>query len=99
MQWGSGSNLTAIGQYGFAGVQRCGRHDLPDGLVSIGANAFGFGGNLSVVTIPSSVTSIGGGVFTNNSNLLSVVFHGKTMDQVIAMANYPWGAPNKIFVD
>ena len=76
-----------------------GRYDLPDGVLSVGDNAFVYGSVLSVVTLPQSVTSIGGSCFSNNSALLSVVFHGKAMADVQAMANYPWGAPNKIFVD
>lgn len=97
--WGVGGNLTAIGPYAFGGVQKVGQYDIPDGVLSIGNNAFVFGSVLSVVNLPSSVTSIGGGAFSNNSNLLSVIFHGKTMEEVQAMTGYPWGASGKIFVD
>lgn len=99
MAWGVGGNLTAIGPYAFGGVQRVGQYDIPDGVLSIGNNAFVFGSVLSVVNLPQSVTSIGGSCFSNNNALLSVVFHGKAMADVQAMTNYPWGASGKIFVD
>ena len=99
----AGDSLTAIGPYAFAGVQNTGRYDLPEGLQTIGNNAFVYGGSapngLSVVSIPSTVTSIGGSVFSNSTALLSVIFNGKTMDEVTAMTNYPWGASGKIFVN
>ena len=100
VQWGSGSNLTAIGPYAFAGVQKCARHDIPDGVLSVGPYAFQFGGSaLTAITVPSSVTSIGASAFANGSGLLSVVFHGRAMADVEAMTGYPWGASGKIFVD
>lgn len=95
--------MTAIGPYAFGGVQNTGRYDLPEGLQTIGNNAFVYGGSapngLSVVSIPSTVTSIGSSAFSNSTALLSVIFNGKTMDEVTAMANYPWGASGKIFVN
>lgn len=99
VQWGAASALTAIGPYAFGGVSKIGQYDIPDGVLSVGNNAFVFGSVLSVVNLPQSVTSVGGSCFSNNSSLLSVVFHGKAMADVQAMTGYPWGAPNKIFVD
>lgn len=46
------------------------------------------------IEIPSSVTSIGSNAFFGCHSLSSVTFHGKTLDEVQAMANYPWGIVN-----
>ena len=45
---------------------------LPDGLTSIGENAFGFCSHLTSVTIPNSVTSIGQQAFQYCSGLTSI---------------------------
>ena len=45
---------------------------LPDGLTSIGENAFGFCSHLTSVTIPNSVTSIGQQAFQYCSSLTSI---------------------------
>ena len=47
---------------------------LPEGLEYIDRYAF-YGNNLKTVTIPSTVTWIGGGAFANNQ-LQSVIFKG-----------------------
>lgn len=44
-----------------------------------------------VVEIGSNVTSIGNSAFNNCSGLTSVTFSGKTLEQIQAMENYPWG--------
>ena len=43
------------------------------------------------IEIPSSVLSIGSNAFSGCHSLSSVTFDGKTLEQVQAMANYPWG--------
>lgn len=100
LNWGTG--LKAISAEAFRGNSASGgykRIDMPDGLEALGSGAFMFNQKLSVVTVPSSVSYVGQNAFGNNSNLLSVVFHGKTMTEVSAMSDYPWGASGKIFVD
>ena len=47
--------------------------------------------SLSTLTIPASVTSIAENAFTYLTNISSVVFKEKTLAQVQAMTNYPWG--------
>ena len=97
LEWGS--SLTSIDEYALAGIQKIGQQDVPDGVTTIGSRAFQFGSVLSVVTLPESVSAIGSQAFSNNSSLLSVIFKGKTMAEVQAMANYPWSASGKIFVE
>lgn len=43
------------------------------------------------IEIPSSVSSIGSNAFFGCHMLSSVMFQGKTLEQVQAMDNYPWG--------
>lgn len=43
------------------------------------------------IEIPSSVSSIGSDAFYGCHSLSSVMFDGKTIEQVQAMDNYPWG--------
>ena len=47
--------------------------DLPDGLISIGKNAFSGCVNLTNVKLPNSITNIGIGAFESCSNLTSLV--------------------------
>jgi hypothetical protein len=48
-------------------------YEIRDGVISIGADAFGLCANLMSVTIPSSVTSISGGAFADCPRLAGVV--------------------------
>uniref|UniRef100_UPI003FEFCFF4 leucine-rich repeat protein n=1 Tax=Candidatus Limisoma sp. TaxID=3076476 RepID=UPI003FEFCFF4 len=45
---------------------------IPEGVTDIGAYAF-YGCNLNALTLPSTITSIGGGAFINNYNLQSII--------------------------
>ena len=63
---------------------------IPDNVTSIGDWTFFKCRNLVNMTIPDGVTSIGPWVFYNCTSLRSLVFKGKTMDQVKAMKNYPF---------
>lgn len=64
---------------------------IPNSMKSIEERAFSNCYGLTSVTIPNSVTSIGDSAFNYCSGLTSVTFIGKTLAQVQAMANYPWG--------
>lgn len=72
-----GSKLTSLPENAFAGCSALSSITLPDGLVSIGSNAFGrSSGNayctaLTGITLPETVQVIGDGAF-NNSGLTSL---------------------------
>ena len=48
------------------------------------------------MTIPDNVTSIGWGVFAGCSNIEQAFFTSRTLDQVKAMTNYPWGLAESV---
>ena len=50
---------------------------IPEGVTTIGEKAF-FGCNLNALTLPSTITSIGGGAFINNYNLQSIICNAVT---------------------
>ena len=64
---------------------------LPSSLSSIGELAFSGCGSLASATIPAAVESIGNNAFYNCGALSSLTFEGKTLEQIQAMDNYPWG--------
>ncbi len=65
--FGSNSKLKEIGDYAFASNSKLsGSLELPEGLLSIGSNAFYGNYSLGSVTIPASVTYIGRGAFDPN---------------------------------
>lgn len=85
------NSVTSIMEDAFA---RCGgltSMTIPDSVTTIKNYAFSESRSLSEVTIPNSVTNIGYGSFNGCTGLTSVVFIGKTLVQVQAMARFPWG--------
>ena len=64
---------------------------LPSSLSSIGLLAFSGCSSLASATIPAAVDSIGENAFYNCTSLSSLVFEGKTLEQIQAMDYYPWG--------
>ena len=64
---------------------------IPNSVTSIYNFAFEGCKDLTSVTIGNGVTSIGASAFKYCSSLTSVVFEGKTLAEVQAMSNYPWG--------
>lgn len=65
--------------------------EIPDTVTAIGAWAFAGAEGMTDIEIPSSVSSIGSDAFFGCHILSSVMFEGKTLEQVQAMENYPWG--------
>lgn len=65
--------------------------NIPESVKSIGVAAFQICQSLTSMTIPESVASIGFTAFLFCDNLKSLIFKGKTLAEVQAMANYPWG--------
>lgn len=64
--------------------------DIPDSVTTIDDYAFS-GSYIQSITLGSGVESIGQGAFDNCSYLTSLVFEGKTLEEVEEMENYPWG--------
>ena len=64
---------------------------IPDGVTSIGCDAFSCCESLKEITIPDSVTSIGNEAFSWCESLKEVIFKGKTLDEVERMGDYPFG--------
>ena len=50
---------------------------IPEGVTTIGNYAF-YGCNLNALTLPSTITSIGGGAFGENNNLQSIICNAVT---------------------
>lgn len=65
--------------------------EIPTTVTAIGAWAFAGAEGMTDIEIPSSVSSIGSNAFFGCHMLSSVMFEGKTLEQVQAMDNYPWG--------
>lgn len=78
---------------GFESFMYC--YELADVLLSEGVRVLDgkafYGSGLSSLVVPSSVSSIGASSFSYCQYLTSLAFKGKDMQQVSAMANYPWG--------
>ena len=66
----SGSKLKEIGSYAFYWSYNLQSIELPNNNIKIGASAF-HGSHIKSLTIPSSITNIGGNAFSNNSEMLS----------------------------
>ena len=72
---------------------------LPSTLSSIGQLAFSGCGSLGSATIPAAVESIGENAFYNCTSLTSLVLEGKTLEQIQAMDNYPWGITDPSIIE
>ena len=86
-----GNGVTNIGRDAFYGCSSLTNVTIGIGMTSIGQFTFYDCANLTSVTIPEGVTSIGVGAFESCSNLKSLVFKGKTFEEVQSMKNYPFG--------
>ena len=86
-----GSSIDEIGYRAFRGMEFLTGVEIPDTVTTIGTESFAGVEGMTDIEIPSSVTSIGSNAFFGCHLLSSVTFHGKTLPQVQAMANYPWG--------
>ena len=86
-----GEHVTSIGNGLFAANRTVESVSIPDSVTAIGSSAFEAARSLRSLVIPSSVQSIGAYCFTGCNSLESVTFMGKTLEQVQAMDNYPWG--------
>lgn len=87
--------ITYIGSWAFWQCNGLTNVTIPDSVTEIGEYAFEYSYGLTNMTIPASVTEIGEGAFYNCKNLISVVFKGKTLEEVRSMKNYPWYIPSE----
>jgi hypothetical protein len=76
-------------------VNRLKRPDLtdviiPEGVTTIGEDAFRDCSNLKNVTVPESVTSIGDNAFGARTKHMYVLFTDRSLDSIPGMRNYPW---------
>lgn len=84
-------NVTGIDYGAFFGCDSLTGINIGNCVTSLGSDLFWNCTALSTLTIPSSVESIGENAFYNCSALTDVTFNGKTLEQVRAMNQYPWG--------
>lgn len=68
------NRLTAIGRRAFSGCSQLTAAVLSEGITTIGERAFG-GCNITSFVIPRSVTSLGGNVFCNCTNLTKLYWN------------------------
>ena len=88
---GIGSSIDEIGYRAFRGIEFLTGVEIPDTVTTIGTEAFAGVEGMTDIEIPSSVSSIGSNAFFGCHLLSSVMFQGKTLEQVQAMQYYPWG--------
>lgn len=65
-----------------------------DGVSTLDNGAFCNNPKLESVVLPASINDMYIGVFEGCNSLTSVVFEGKTLDEVQSMNEYPWGINN-----
>lgn len=83
--------VKTIGSEAFYYCETLSSVSVPDSVTSIGDRAFYNDYDLLSATIGTGVTSIGEHAFRYCGHLSALRFKGKTVEQVQAMANYPWG--------
>ena len=88
-----GTHVTSIGWQAFSDCTNLSSVTIPDTVTKIYEYAFGGSGIVSVV-LPSSVEDIRSNAFTVCTDLTQLKLMGKTMEQIQAMDNYPWGISN-----
>ena len=92
------NNVTNIGPAAFYECNNLTNVMIPNSVNVIGYSAFYSCSSLKSMTIPNSVTRIGHGAFYYCNNLKSLIFKDKTLEQVKAMKNYPWGIKDKSII-
>ena len=88
------ANVKSLGDGAFQSCYGLTSISIPANVKSLGAAMFAGCYGLQSISIPESVTSIGKNAFYQCDSLTSLVFKGKSKQQVEAMPNYPWGINN-----
>lgn len=81
-----GDGVTSVGDYAFSDYESLTRATLPDGLVSIGKNAF-YSSSLVEITFPNSLISIGNDAFRYCNSLTSLTLP----DSLVSIGDYAFG--------
>ena len=91
-------SVKSIGKYAFASCKSLTSISIPNSVQSIGDWIFNNCTSLTNISIPDSVESIENNAFYGCNNLKEVVFKEKTIDEVKAMDNYPWGIKDELII-
>ena len=91
-------SVVSIGYGAFVDCDSLINVTIGNNVTSIGSDMFYYCSSLMNLTIPDSVMRIGDNAFSNCGNLKSVIFKGKTLEQVKDMNNYPFGIENESII-
>jgi len=92
-------SIESIGRFAFSYCKSLKSIEIPDSVKWIGSWAFECCKSLKSIVIPDSVKKIGYNAFYDYENLKSLTFKGKTMKQVKAMDNYPFGIEDELIIE
>ena len=92
------SSVKCIGDSAFCSCTSLESITIPDSVKNIRDYAFYHCTSLKSIITPDSVKSIGKRAFYSCTALNEVIFKRKTIGQVKAMANYPWGIKNRSII-
>ena len=92
------NSVTSIGGWAFENCINLTSVSISNSITSIKARAFANCNKLMNVTINSSIRNIGYRIFSHCNNLRLLIFKGKTIDQIRAMENYPFGIEDESII-
>ena len=92
------NSVELIGRSAFENCESLTTIKIPNSVELIGIEAFCNCESLTTIKIPDSAESIGDWAFEGCASLKEVVFEGKTMKQVKAMEDYPWGIKDESII-
>ena len=93
-----GNSVTSIGWSAFNRCTSLMSVTIPDSVTIIGNYAFEDCRGLTNVIIGDGVTSIGDSAFRGCDRLTRIIFKGKTLREVKAMQNYPFGIEDESII-
>lgn len=86
-------SMLSVGETAFGWNGDLKKVKFNEGILSIDSYAMRMCSTMTDVEFPKSLKSLGYGSLMQCYGLSSVVFKGRTMEEVSAMANYPWQMP------